>query len=314
MTERNKLRLKHRWVSGVVVATMLILAPWVIRDAYIIHLLILVGIYILLASSLNVSVGMAGLLNLGHAAFYGIGAYTGAILSTRGVGDRPVPFWLGLIIAFVLTGLGGAALGVPSLRLRGHYFAIASLGFGEIARSLMLNMVSITNGPFGIKAIPSPKIGPLSFSGREMYYYLVLAVVVGSLLAVRNLLGSRFGWFLSAVREDEIVASALGVDVFKTKILALAVSSSFAGVAGCLYAHYVSYISPSNFTLDESILVLCMVVLGGRGTFWGPILGAGLLTVIPELLRGIAQYRLLVYGIALALLMAYRPEGVIGRK
>lgn len=289
-------------------------APLALRDGYTLHLLNVVGIYVILSVSLNVSVGMAGLLHLGHASFYGIGAYVGAIASTRILPGSGAGFWIGFPLVIVVGLMGGALLGAPSLRLKGHYFAIATLGFGEITRSLMLNLVSITNGPFGIKAIPSPKIGSLDLGPRERFYYLTLVIVALTLVTVGNLQRGRFGRFWESVREDEIVAQVMGVNVYAAKLSALMISSALAGIAGWLYAHYVSYINPSNFSMDESILILCMVVLGGRGRLWGPVAGTALLVLIPEILRPVAEFRLLMYGIALAALMAYRPEGLVNTR
>jgi branched-chain amino acid transport system permease protein len=289
-----------------------VLVPLVVRDGYVIHLLNVLGIYVILSSGLNISVGLAGLLHLGYAGFYGLGAYCGAIISTRVVPGSWLGFWAGLPAAVAIGMLAGALVGAPSLRLRGHYFAIATLGFGEIVRSLMLNLTGLTQGPFGIKAIPSPKLLALDLGQGPRFYYLVAAFASLALYGIWNLQYGRFGRFWRAVREDETVAQVMGVDVFAAKMWALMISSALAAVAGWLYAHYVSYINPSNFTLDESILVLCMVILGGRGTFWGPIIGSALLVLFPELLRPIAELRLLVYGAALVVLMAVRPEGVVG--
>ncbi|NPV69833.1 MAG: branched-chain amino acid ABC transporter permease [Firmicutes bacterium] len=299
-------------LAGLWVVAML--TPFVVRDGYVIHLLNVLGIYVILSAGLNISVGLAGLLHLGHAGFYGLGAYAGAITSTRVIPGSWLGFWAGLPVAVVLGMLAGAVLGAPSLRLRGHYFAIATLGFGEIMRSLMLNLVEITQGPFGIKAIPSPRLGSFDLGSGARFYCLVFAVVTLVLLGLWNLQHGRFGRFWQAVREDEVVAQVMGVNVFAAKMWALMISSGLAAVAGWLYAHYVSYINPSNFSLDESILVLCMVILGGRGTFWGPVIGSALLVLFPELLRPIAELRLLVYGVALVVLMAVRPEGVVGTK
>ncbi|UOF88867.1 branched-chain amino acid ABC transporter permease [Fodinisporobacter ferrooxydans] len=287
--------------------------PWII-DGYYIHILILIGVYVLLSSSLDLALGTTGLLQLGHAGFYGIGAYVGAIVSTRIFPNTWLGFWIGLPIVVVVCMIAGLVIGVPTLRLKGHYFGLATLGFGEIVYGILLNWQSVTNGSFGIKSIPSPHIGSIDLGQREYFYYLIWIVVALILWILYALRKSRFGYMWRAVREDEVAAGTMGIHVFKQKVIVLMISAGIAGIAGSFFAHYISYISPDNFTLDESILVLSMVIIGGKDSLRGVLLGSFLLVVLPEILRPVAQYRMLIYGFILAVMILYRPEGIVGKK
>ncbi len=278
---------------------------------YVDHLLILVCIYIILAVSLNLIVGFTGLLNLGHAAFFGIGAYTSALLVLAGV-----PFFLAFAASFVVAGVAGLLIGIPCLRLRGDYLAIATLGFGEIIRTLMKQWQSLTRGPLGIPGIPKPELF-LVFDTQLKYF--VFAFVVAALVVwlVFLLLHSPFGRVLRAIREDELAAQAFGKNVVKYKLLALMLGAGFAGIAGSLYAHYITFIDPTSFTLVETILILSMIVLGGIGSLWGSIIGAIILVLLPEPLRFlslpssmVAALRQMMYALLLIIFMLYKPAGL----
>lgn len=298
------------YAAGII---LLLVLPWVVNN-YVVHILTLVGIYVILAASLDLVLGTTGILQLGHAGFYGLGAYTGAIISTRLFPDQWLGFWIGLPIVVLVCMAAGFIVGAPTLRLKGHYFGLATLGFGEIIYGILLNWESVTGGSFGIKSIPSPQIGSFDLGQREFSFYLIWFSVASAMWMVYLLRKSRFGRFWRAVREDEIVASTMGISVYNQKIAALMISAGIAGVAGSLFAHYVSYISPMNFTLDESILILSMVIVGGRDRLPGVVLGSFLLVLLPEILRPVAEYRLLIYGLILAVMIIYRPEGIIGKR
>ncbi|BCV25843.1 MAG TPA: branched-chain amino acid ABC transporter permease [Firmicutes bacterium] len=268
-------------------------------NAYVLQVLVLAGINVILALGLNLVSGFTGQLSLGHAAFMGIGAYTAALLTKAGQ-----PFLAALTAGGLVAALAGALIGIPTLRLRGDYLAIATLGFGEILRVVALNQ-KITGGPVGLRAIPGYTTLPI-----------VLIAVALTYLSLVRILGSRLGRAFVAVREDELAADAMGIDTTQTKILAFAVGAFYAGVAGGLYAHYIRYINPSNFGFMRSIEILSMVVLGGMGSLPGAVLGAVALSTLPELLRSVspavAQYRQLIYGALLVVAMLWFPQGLAG--
>lgn len=283
---------------------------------YLIHILILGLIYTLFAVSLNVELGYAGLYNFGHVAFFGIGAYASALLSLAGVSTL-----LSIPLAMVLAGLLGGLLAVPALRLSGDYFGIATLSFGEMMRLLFLNERWLTKGPMGLPGIPRPGWIGEGVAGLPLFLLFTALVVLGAFLLVRHITRSPFGRALKVVREDEYVAQALGKNVLSLKIRAVITGSVLAGLAGSLWAHYITYISPGDFSLNETIMVLLCVVLGGRGTTWGPVLGAfavigfqefvRFLPLPPDLDRFVAPIQGMVYGGILILLMLKRPEGLI---
>jgi len=308
------------WVRFLVVVLAAVgvplLAQLTSQPTYIMNVLVSVGIYMVLAMGLNIVVGMAGLLDLGYIAFFAVGAYSMAILSTQ----YGWTFWMVLPVAAVLAGGIGVVLGAPTLPLRGDYLAIVTLGFGEIIRITLNNLDWLTRGPQGIAGIKPPMVPWVSNGGLiwlELYqpvqlYYLALVFVGGAWLITSRLKNSRIGRALVAIREDEIAAAAMGIDTVRLKLLAFASGAAFAGVIGVLFASQISFVSPESFTLFESVIVLAMVVLGGMGSVVGAMLGAFILVVLPELLRGFSEYRLLIFGAALVLVMLIRPQGILG--
>ncbi len=296
-------------------------------------------LYVMLALGLNIVVGYAGLLDLGYIAFYAVGAYLYALLASPHFGVH-LPFWALLPLGAAVAGLFGVLLGAPTLRLRGDYLAIVTLGFGEIIRIFLNNLnapVNITNGPQGVNLIDPIAIGGVSlnqthewfgvtFPGVYTYYYLFLLLTLAIIFISLRLQDSRIGRAWVAIREDEVAAEAMGVNTRNLKLLAFAMGASFAGVSGGLFAGFQGFISPESFNLFESIIVLCMIVLGGMGNIPGVILGAILLTVFPEALRYLGELqtllfgrvwvdpndlRMLVFGLALVLMMIYRPAGLL---
>jgi branched-chain amino acid transport system permease protein len=290
-----------------------------------------VALFTLFALGLNVVVGFAGLLDLGYVAFWAIGAYTAGIVTgaagfTKGLRAGTVTFldkpeweawmWLILVLALAVAVVAGIVLGSPTLRLRGDYLAIVTLGFGEIVRITANNLDTVTVGPRGIASIPHPEIhiGGLDIVWGTLvdikYYWLLLAFVVLWAFAIRLLDRSRIGRAWSAIREDEVAAGAMGVPVVRMKLAAFAIGACTAGVGGVIYAEQVNFINPPTFTILQSILILSMVVIGGAGSTTGAIIGAVLVVLIPEVFRGFEDYRFLAFGVALVTLMIFRPQGI----
>jgi branched-chain amino acid transport system permease protein len=286
---------------------LLVVIPFFQNDYYR-DVLTLTALYAVLALGLNLVVGQAGLLNLGYVAFYAIGAYTYAILSTR-VG---LSFWPGLFVGAAASAFMALLIGLSTLKLRGDYFAIVTLGLGEITRIVLNNSDSVTGGPNGIPGIGRPVLFVRTISTPLEQYYLVLVIAMITVFAMSRLMASRIGRAWVAIREDEIAAEAMGINTFRLKLLAFVVGSAWAGLAGVFFAAKMAFVSPESFTFFESILILCMVVLGGMGSIPGIILGAFLLVMLPELFRDFADYRMLGFGAALVLMMIFRPQGLLG--
>jgi len=283
---------------------------------YLLHILVIAGIYIILTLSLNLIVGYTGLAALGHIAFACVGAYTSSLLALN-YGVSP---WLGLIIGAFIASLIGIIIGAPSIRLKGDYLALATFGFGVIVYSISKNWVSLTRGPMGLPGIPK-----FSFFGLELqpvwaYLLLVAAFVFITAFIINRIVDSPFGRVLKSIREDEVASLSIGKNVNRYKLIVFVVGAFFAGIAGSLYAHYITFIDPSSFTAMESIAVLLMVVFGGMGSITGSFIGALVLVIFPEMLRFLgmpssvaAPLRQMIYGLLLIVLMIKRPQGIIGK-
>jgi branched-chain amino acid transport system permease protein len=276
--------------------------------AFILHLAILAGIYIILALSLNLIIGYAGQVSLGHAAFYGIGAYASTLTAL----NWHFPFPLAVLAAMLFTGACGLALGLPTLRLKEDYLAIVTLGFGVVIDIVMRNL-EITGGPDGIVGIPSPVILGLSFRPAPLYLLLVGLGVAFALLFTYLLVSSYHGRALRAIRDHETTAQVMGINSPAYKVAIFALAAALAGLAGSLFAHYIKHINYESFGLHASILILCMVVLGGMGSILGSVLGAIILTALPETLRQFHSYQDLIYGGLLVALLVWRPQGLLGK-
>jgi branched-chain amino acid transport system permease protein len=330
------------WVGYALIALSLAAAPFVIGAGLgrgWVRIVDFALLYIMLALGLNIVVGYAGLLDLGYIAFYAVGAYLYALLASPHFGLH-LPFWAILPLGALVAGIFGVLLGAPTLRLRGDYLAIVTLGFGEIIRIFLNNLnapVNITNGPQGINLIDPIALGGFSLGkahtlfgvtvpGVYLYYYLFLALTLLAIFVSLRLENSRIGRAWVAIREDEVAAEAMGIPTRNVKLLAFAMGASFGGISGGLFAGFQGFISPESFNLFESIIVLCMVVLGGMGNVAGVVLGAILLTTFPEALRYLgelqelvfgrvladpADLRMLVFGLALVLIMVLRPAGLV---
>jgi branched-chain amino acid transport system permease protein len=285
--------------------------------AYLAHYLVMAAIYTILALSLNLLIGYAGIFSLAHAAIYGIGAYASALVALRlGLG-----FWGGLLIAALVGALAAALVAIPSLRTAGDYYLVASFGLQVVILTVFMNWTDLTNGHAGLPAIPRPVV--LGWVIETPFQYVALALTLAALtyLVCRRLTSSPFGRVLQAVRDDEIAAAAMGKDVVRVKIVVAVLSSALGAVAGSLYAHYITYINPSSFTLHESIFIATLVILGGTERLAGPLVGAFLLLAIPEALKFLAipdavaaPVRQILYGALLVVFMFVRPEGILGRR
>lgn len=271
-------------------AIALVALPHVLPNQYWTHMYFMVMLWAMLASSLNIAVGYTDLANLSHAAFFGIGAYTAALLSLR----AGVPFYLTLPAGGLFAGAFGVLLGLPSLRLKGMYLALATIGFGEIVRMVEINWDAVTRGPMGLPGIAGAEIFGNELSKIGYGYYALLLVAI-EVLVIRNVVNSRIGRALRAIKNDEIAANSLGINTTYYKILAFVMASFFAGCAGSVYAHYFMFVSPS-FTMSDSFTMLSMVIVGGAGTLAGPLFGAALMAILPEVLRFADLYRMVIVG------------------
>jgi branched-chain amino acid transport system permease protein len=340
--QKWKYDRRAAWAAYIALGLLLVLLPFLAGETLgrgWVRILDFTLLYIMLALGLNIVVGYAGLLDLGYIAFYAVGAYTYALLASPHFGLH-LPFWALLPIGAGVAGIFGILLGAPTLRLRGDYLAIVTLGFGEIIRIFLNNLnapVNITNGPQGVNLIDPVAFGSFSFSethtffgitfpGIYTYYYLFLTLALLVIFVSLRLQNSRIGRAWVAIREDEVAAEAMGINTRNIKLLAFAMGASFAGISGGLFAAFQGFISPESFSLFESIIVLCMIVLGGMGNIGGVILGAVLLTIFPEALRYLGDLqsfvfgsiladatdlRMLIFGLALVLIMIFRPAGLL---
>lgn len=284
-------------------------------SAYLIHLLILIGIYLILAVSLQLAVGFAGLLNLGHIAFYCVGAYVSALLALLGL-----PFWLCFLSAGIIAMLFGFLLSLPTNKLKGDYLALATLGFSFVIYALALNWTSLTRGPLGLPGIPKPALFGFTFSSNLSFLILTFVIVLVSYFIIKKIILSPFGRVLQAVRDDELAARILGKNTFKIKSYALGISAFFAGLAGSLYAHYITFIDPSSFTLLQLIPVIAIVIIGGLASLKGTIIATIILVLLPEPLRFIGfpssivgPVRQVIYALFLLLILIYKPKGFYGK-
>jgi branched-chain amino acid transport system permease protein len=303
------MRRQRRPLALGLVACAFLIAPF-LGSEYWQHLLVLVTINLLVVVGLHLLTGLTGQLSFGQAAFMGTGAYAGALLLT----NTQVPYVVGALAA-----VGGATvlalmLGPAIVRLVGDYFVIATIGIGEVVYLVLLNSVGITGGPLGISGIPPPALGPLTVQTDIQFYYVILALDAGACLLIWRLNHSRVGRALIAVRDDELAARFLGVRVRYYKVVALAISAGFAGLAGLLFGSYASYISPDSFGYTQSIGFAIMVILGGLGSMSGAVVGAILVTLAPEGLRALGDWRLPLYGAVLVAVMVVRPQGLFGKR
>ena len=295
-------------LGGLGVIAVLTLPGW-IPNPYHLHVVIMAGIFAILALSLNLLLGYTGQLSLGHAAFFGIGAYASALLTLR----LEWSFWLALPCAALLAAMAGWGIGRLALRLRGAYFVLVTISFAGVISLVSVNWMELTNGPLGLPGVPAPVLGAWSFQTKRAYYFLVLGATVLAYLVCHRLVHSRIGRAFLALRENEALAESVGVDGMRYLVLAAVVSAALAGVAGSLYAHYTRFVSPEVFLFSYTVTMVIMVVAGGKGTLAGPVVGAVLFTIMPEVLREVVawQWQMLAYGILLVLLIFFLPRGIV---
>lgn len=304
MDVQNKL---FQYGSYAVGAAALLALPLVF-DQYATHILVLAGIYIIMSVGLSLVSGFAGQLSLGQAAFYAVGAYTAALLAV----NFAVPFWVGAVAATIMAALVGILLGLPTLRLSGVYMTVATVGFGEIVRLVLLNWTSLTRGPMGVRGIPPVAFGSLTLASPANFYYLVLFSTALALFIAGRIINSRVGRAFIAIADKEVAAQTVGINPTYYKTLAFVLSAAFAGFAGSLYAHYIGYLHPDAFTQAESVLAVTIIVVGGVRSLGG-IVGAALILVpAMEYLRAFSEYRLIVYASLLILSLIFMPNGIGG--
>lgn len=312
-----------RWSAISVLLVAMAVYPFAL-GMYHTNIMITALIYVILALGLNIVVGLGGLLNLGYAAFFAVGAYTygllwkyvGPMFAAASINTGWL-FWIALPLAGVLAVVFGILLSLPVLRLRGDYLAIITLAFGEIVRMVLQNSGPVTGGATGISLIPRPWFFGIRLPPRQAatyIYYIVVVLVILTIFVVRRIEDSRVGRALEAMREDEIACEAMGIDLVRNKLSTFALGAFWAGIAGVVLASQTTYINPDSFTLWESIMVLMAIVIGGTGSIPGAIGGALLLKLLPEYFRPLAQYRILIYGVAMIIVIIFKPDGLFPRK
>ncbi len=300
---------KRNILTMMICIAIAIILPFFFKDSrYYMNLLNFAGIFIILTYSLNFIHGYLGLISIGQAGFFAIGAYITAGL-TMGPGLNYFP---SLLIGAMAAGIVGALLGFPAARIGGHYFVLITMGFGEIVRLIILNWKEVTNGTNGINNIPPPQLGPLIFESRFSYYYLVLFFVIITMLVTISLRRSKYGRSMLSVKVGELAANVMGVNPLSIKTINMGISGFFAGLAGGLYASYIGSISPEAFDIMLSIDILTMTIVGGSGTIAGPIIGSVFLVFLMEWLRFIKEYYMIIYGAGIVLIVIFMPTGIMG--
>ena len=293
---------------AVVAALLVACYPLVVHSPYLMQVTDTALIYAVAVLGLGILLGFTGQMSLAQAAFFGIGAYASALLSL----DFNLPFWIALPSAVLVTAAIGAAVGFPCLRLSGHYLALATIGFGIIVQLVFINARGWTNGSDGLTGIPAPQIGGFAFDSYPRYFYVVYAALLLCIFVAWRLKHSRVGRAFEAIRENEIAAQTLGINVTHYKVLAFVLAAAFGGLGGSLIAHMTRFISPDSYSFDQSVVFLVMLVIGGSSTITGAVTGAILLTFLPEVLRPLKTSYIMVYGAAVVAMVIFMPEGLIG--
>jgi branched-chain amino acid transport system permease protein len=304
--------MKRNRIPVVLVLLASVIYPWVMRDPYYMHMAILIGIYTLLAISINLLLGYTGQLSLGHAAFFGVGAYASSLVYL----NLKVPMWGGMVMAPIAAGILGYIVAKLAFRLRGAYFVIMTIGVAEVLKLVGLNWVELTKGPMGLTDIGTSAfsfgaLGTIDLSEKIPYYYLTLILVILCIYLEYRLVHSSFGRAFISIRENEDLAESVGINCYKYLVIVVIVSASIAGVAGSLYAHYVSFIDPGVFAFFLSVNAVMMVIGGGQGTLVGPIVGAILFSLIPEWLRVFGDARMAIYAVMVIFIVIFMPRGIL---
>ncbi len=283
--------------------------------AYLIHLLIIILIQLILCLSLQISMGYSGLLNFGHIAFFAIGAYTSALLTVNGV-----PFLLALLLAAIIPSIFAYILSIPTNKLKGDYLGLATIGFSFLVYALLINWTNLTRGPLGIPGIPKPEIFGYVFSSNTSFLFLTIIISLISYLLIKKIINSKFGLLMQAVRDDEPASRALGKSTYRIKSISLMISAFFAGIAGCLFAHFITFIDPSSFTFMALIPVITIIIVGGLASIKGTVIATIILTLIPEILRFvglpsslIGPGRQILFALLLLIILIYYPKGFFGK-
>jgi branched-chain amino acid transport system permease protein len=301
------VRLPHRTaLAGVMIVIALL--PLALTSNYQVSILAIAGIHVLLALGLNLVMGYTGQVSLGHAGFYGLGAYASGVLSTK-YGVNP---WLAFLAALALTGAVSAVIGAIALRLQGYFLSMATLGFGIILYILFVELNDLTGGQAGLVGIPELSLGTLRLANDISYYYLVWTLVGLMFLFALHLVDSRVGRSLRAIQGDETAASLVGINTWATKVMVFVIAAMMASAGGSLYAHYVTVLTPDSFGFFFSIEIVVMVIIGGSGSVWGALFGAVLLTLLPEYLRVMKDYDVLIYGAIVISVVMFMPRGIAG--
>ncbi len=300
---RSQVKIFLFGIAGVVV----ILIPVFVKSIYVLNIINMILINSIVISGMNIIMGFCGQFMLSQAAFYGIGAYTSAILSTR----LGLSFWICLPASVVLAAIAGLLTSLPCLRVRGHYLAIVSLGLAVVIHEAMINLVSLTNGPGGILHIPAPSFFEITLDTDHRYYYLILALATLSISFVKLISGSRLGRAFIAIRESYTAAEAVGINHRLYKIVGFVLSASYAGLGGSLYAHLISFVSPDTFGLSELLSEIAMLIVGGIATLAGPIVGSAILGFGYEYLRALHDLQMVIYGLMILLFVLFLPRGLV---
>ena len=302
---------RYKFILGIILAAALVVLPFVMGDQYLLTVTVKIGAYAILAMGLNILTGYTGLVSLGHAGFVAIGAYTASLLSVNAGAD----FFTSTLAGMVVAGLVGVLLGLPTLKVTGTYLSIITLGFGEIIKMIAMNWSSVTNGTLGVKNIPKPEIFGIEMTvGNYGMYYLMLALVVLTAVFCLMVVKSKTGRAFQAIRADEMASTMMGINITGYKILAFVISACICALGGSLYATVIGYIDPNTFNFDVSTLILSIVILGGMGTIRGMFVGAAILIAFPEVSRFLMEYRFVLYGVILVIMMRFRPQGILGWK
>ena len=309
MKELGRKNIGKSVLFPVIVIVIACIIPFVIQNQYILRVCVITLCYMIIAMSINLIIGFCGQLDFGRSAFVGLGAYFSALVSI----NFGVPFIVAFIGAGVFAGLIGAGLGMVCRRSTFDYLTLMTMGFNEICRLVFNNCTEITGGALGVKQIPNASLGFVVLDTNTKYYFFVLIIVILTYVVIKNIINSKYGRAFMAVRDDDTATLYMGINVKNYKVFNFAIASVFTGLAGSLLAHFAGYISPTSYTLDESILMLQMPILGGLGSLPGSIVGAIILQVLPEISRTFYEYRLMFIGILMVVLMAFAPNGLLGR-
>lgn len=294
----------HRIILSL--GVLLFAVPWILPNRYLVNIAVLIGIYSLMAIGLNLLIGYAGQISLGHAAFYGLGAYTASVLAIR----FQMNTFLAMLAAMILVGVIAWLIGRPTLKLKGHYLAMATLGFGVVVQIILEELVDLTGGTQGLSNIPKLNIFGFEFQNDFEIYFLVWGLVILIQLMVVYLIQGKIGRAFLAIHTNETAAESLGIHTASLKLSAFVISAVLAGMAGAFYAFSISYISPEPFGYNFSVMLVTMVIVGGSGSLWGPLVGTVIMGVIPELLRGFKNFDTVFYGLLLMLIIIFLPGGI----